>query len=58
MADQKDDCKDWAQEIIAWAQTKEGQEKLAAANENSNIAIGELRKSFVVDDEVLNTSFY
>lgn len=58
MAGKKDDCKDWAQEIIAWAQTKEGQDKLAAANENSNIAVCELRKSFVIDDEVLNTSFH
>jgi hypothetical protein len=48
---------DWADEILKWAQTKEGEEKLAAAIEKSNLAINEMKKSLVIDSEMLYSTF-
>lgn len=49
--------KDWAEEILKWVQTKDGEEKLAAAINKSDVAINEIKKSIVINDKMLHSSF-
>lgn len=48
---------DWSRQMIEWACTKKGEEKIKCANKKANKAIGDLKKSLVVKHEMLHSAF-
>ena len=48
---------DWSKEMVNWAQSEKTERQLEEADRDSLQTINELRKSLVVDNDMLHTAF-